>query len=103
MTREVLGFVPGRPIRTVITGPVYHSVPNFYGLRAAREGALVILQPRFDAEGLLRLIEQYRITHLHTVPTMFVRTASNGFLSVSMGRPPLSLFHAMDVGIERLI
>jgi long-chain acyl-CoA synthetase len=72
-SREVLGFVPGRPIRTVITGPIYHSVPNFYGLRAVREGALVILQPRFDAEGLLRLIEQYRITHVHTVPTMFVR------------------------------
>jgi long-chain acyl-CoA synthetase len=72
-SREVLGFVPGRPIRTVITGPVYHSVPNFYGLRAVREGALVILQPRFDAEELLQLIEQYRITHLHTVPTMFVR------------------------------
>ncbi|MBV8575404.1 MAG: AMP-binding protein [Acetobacteraceae bacterium] len=73
VSREVLGFVPGRPIRTVITGPVYHSVPNFYGLRAVREGALVILQPRFDAEGLLQLIERYRITHLHTVPTMFVR------------------------------
>jgi long-chain acyl-CoA synthetase len=73
VSSEVLGFVPGRPIRTVITGPIYHSVPNFYGLRAVREGALVILQPRFDAEGLLRLIEQYRITHLHTVPTMFVR------------------------------
>jgi len=73
VSREVLGFVQGRPIRTVITGPVYHSVPNFYGLRALREGALVILQPRFDAEGLLQLIEQYRITHLHTVPTMFVR------------------------------
>jgi long-chain acyl-CoA synthetase len=73
VSREILGFVPGRPIRTVITGPVYHSVPNFYGLRAVREGALVILQPRFDAEELLQLIEQYRITHLHTVPTMFVR------------------------------
>ncbi|HEX9536400.1 MAG TPA: acyl-CoA synthetase [Stellaceae bacterium] len=73
VSREVLGFVSGRPIRTVITGPIYHSVPNFYSLRAVREGALVILQPRFDAERLLQLIEQYRITHLHTVPTMFVR------------------------------
>jgi long-chain acyl-CoA synthetase len=71
--REVLGFVPGRPFRTVITGPLYHSAPNFYGLLAVREGALAILQPRFDPEELLRLIEQYRITHLHTVPTMFVR------------------------------
>ena len=72
-SHEVMGFVPGRPIRTVITGPVYHSAPNFYGLRAVQEGALAILQPRFDAEGLLQLIEQYRITHLHTVSTMFVR------------------------------
>jgi long-chain acyl-CoA synthetase len=73
VSREVLGFAPGRPIRAVITGPLYHSAPNFYGLRAVREGALVILQPRFDAERLLQLIERYRITHLHTVPTMFVR------------------------------
>jgi long-chain acyl-CoA synthetase len=36
-------------------------------------GGLAILQPRFDAEELLRFIEQYRITHLHMVPTMFVR------------------------------
>lgn len=73
MAREVFGFVPGRAIRTVVTGPLYHTVPNGYGLIAVRDGALVILQPRFEAEQLLRLIEQYRITHLHLVPTMFVR------------------------------
>jgi long-chain acyl-CoA synthetase len=33
----------------------------------------MVLQPRFDAEELLRLIEEHRITHLHMVPTMFVR------------------------------
>jgi long-chain acyl-CoA synthetase len=60
-------------IRTVITGPVYHSAPNLYALSAARDGGLVVLQPRFDAEDLLRLVERYRITHLHMVPTMFVR------------------------------
>ncbi|HYU14388.1 MAG TPA: AMP-binding protein, partial [Stellaceae bacterium] len=71
--REVLGFLPDRPVRTVITGPLYHSAPNFYGLHAVREGALAILQPRFDPEELLKLIERYRITHFHAVPTMFVR------------------------------
>jgi hypothetical protein len=30
-------------IRTVITGPLYHSSPNAYGLIAARQGGLVIL------------------------------------------------------------
>src|SRR5216684_1611919 len=73
VAREVLGFVPERPVRTVITGPLYHSAPNFYGLHAVRAGALAILQPRFEPEEMLRLIEQYRITHLHIVPTMFVR------------------------------
>jgi long-chain acyl-CoA synthetase len=73
LAREALGLDPARPIRTVITGPLYHAAPNFYGLFAVREGALAVLQPRFGAEELLRLIEHYRITHLHMVPTMFVR------------------------------
>jgi long-chain acyl-CoA synthetase len=76
--REVValayGIAPGRVIRTVITGPMYHSVPNVYALHAVRTaGAMVILQPRFDAEDLLRLIETHGITHLHLVPTMMVR------------------------------
>ena len=70
---EGFGLDPTQPIRSVMTGPLYHSAPNFYGLFAVREGALMVLQPRFDAAELLRLIEQYRITHLHMVPTMFVR------------------------------
>jgi long-chain acyl-CoA synthetase len=73
MTREVFGFSPERACRTVITGPLYHSAPNAYGLSLVRDGALAILQPRFDGEELLRLIEHHRITHLHMVPTMFVR------------------------------
>ena len=60
-------------IVTVVTGPMYHSAPNAYGAFSARAGADVILQPRFDPEELLQLIERYRVTHLHMVPTMFVR------------------------------
>jgi long-chain acyl-CoA synthetase len=52
---------------------MYHSAPNAYGLWAAKNGGLAVLQPRFDPEDLLQLIERYRITHLHMVPTMFVR------------------------------
>src|SRR4029077_9952322 len=73
MVRDVFGIAPDRVVRTVITGPLYHSAPNAYGLYAVRMGGLAVLQPRFDAEELLRLIEQYRITHLHMVPTQFVR------------------------------
>ena len=69
----VFDIRPGEKMRTVITGPMYHSAPNAYGLAAARDGGFTVLQPRFDAEELLQLIERHGISHLHMVPTMFVR------------------------------
>ncbi len=68
-------LVHGKPERivTVVTGPMYHSAPNAYGAICVRAGAAVILQPRFEPEELLQLIERHRVTHLHMVPTMFVR------------------------------
>lgn len=73
MVGLVFGLKPGARVRTAMVGPMYHAAPNTYGLTAARNGGLVVLQPRFDAEDLLRLIERHRLTHLHMVPTMFVR------------------------------
>jgi long-chain acyl-CoA synthetase len=73
MVSRIFDIRAGEGVRTVITGPVYHSAPNLYALSAARDGGLVILQPRFHAEELLQLVERHRITHLHIVPTMFVR------------------------------
>jgi long-chain acyl-CoA synthetase len=52
---------------------MYHSAPNVFASMALRAGGFVALQERFDAEQLLQWIERYRITHLHMVPTMFVR------------------------------
>src|SRR5262249_58475480 len=73
MVSTIFDIRPGEGLRTVITGPVYHSAPNIFALSSARDGGLVVLQPRFDAEELLRLVERHRLTHLHMVPTMFVR------------------------------
>jgi long-chain acyl-CoA synthetase len=71
---KVMGWDPaGPPTVTVVTGPMYHSAPNAYGLSAGRLGATVILQPRFDPEELLSLIETHKVTHLHMVPIMFHR------------------------------
>ncbi|MCC5871945.1 MAG: AMP-binding protein [Gammaproteobacteria bacterium] len=68
---KVFGLKPG--CTTVITGPMYHSAPNAYGLTSVNLGCNTILQARFDPEELLALIEQHRVTHMHMVPTMFVR------------------------------
>ena len=69
---KLFGVWPG--MRTVIAGPMYHSAPYAYATLAMRsyEGFLVI-EDRFDPEGLLALIELHRITSLFIVPTMFVR------------------------------
>lgn len=72
--QEGFGIPPDcSEVRVLMTGPMYHSAPNSYGLSAARNGASIVLQPRFDAEQLLQLVQQHRITHMHMVPTMFVR------------------------------
>jgi long-chain acyl-CoA synthetase len=69
--QTVLGM--SGPVVTVICGPMYHAAPNGYGLMAAIIGGEVILQPRFDPEGLLALIEAHAVSHLFMVPIMFVR------------------------------
>ena len=71
-TRFAWGF-DKTPVRSVMTGPLYHSAPNGYANMVLQSGGLLVLTARFDAEELLRLIEQHAITHLHLVPTMFVR------------------------------
>ena len=75
MRSQVFGYhlAPPAEIVTVITGPMYHSAPNGRGTLAVQIVAGVILQPRFDAEELLALIERHRVTHLHMVPVMFSR------------------------------
>jgi long-chain acyl-CoA synthetase len=56
------------------TGPLYHAAPLGFSLNIPiTEGVGVVLMERWDAEEALRLIERYRITHTHMVPTMFHR------------------------------
>lgn len=71
-TRFAWGF-DKQPICSVMTGPLYHSAPNGYGNLVLQRGGKLVLQPRFDAEDLLVLIQKYSVTHLHMVPTMFNR------------------------------
>ena len=57
----------------MIPGPLYHSAPNAFALRAARVASLIALMPRFDPEAFLALVEKHRIEAMFMVPTMFVR------------------------------
>ncbi|MBV8085672.1 MAG: AMP-binding protein [Chloroflexi bacterium] len=71
LARQVYGIEPG--MVTVAAGPLYHSAPFFHATQAVKAGGTVILQPRFDARGLLELVERHHVTNLLVVPTMLTR------------------------------
>jgi long-chain acyl-CoA synthetase len=60
-------------IVVMMNGPMYHSAPAAYGMGSARLGLGMVLQARFDAEDMLRLIDKHKVSHMHIVPTMLVR------------------------------
>ncbi|MBF4162677.1 acyl-CoA synthetase [Nocardioides acrostichi] len=53
--------------------PIYHAAPLRWCGAVVAWGGTVVMTASFDAEELLRLVEQHRVTHLQVVPTMFVR------------------------------
>jgi len=57
----------------LITGPMYHAAPLLYAFYDLLNGASVIIMQAWDAQQALSLIERYRVTHTHFVPTMFTR------------------------------
>ncbi len=71
MRARVYGLKPG--VRALLPGPLYHSAPNVFALRAGRLGGALFLMPRFDAEELLQLVQAEAIDTIFMVPTMFVR------------------------------
>jgi len=66
-----LGIEPG--MRAFLSAPLYHSAPAGYGLQTMLNADLLVLEPKFDAERTLALIEEHRLTHAYLVPTMYVR------------------------------
>ncbi len=66
-------FGPRPGMRSLLNGPCYHASPNAQARIALNGGGDLILQPRFEAEEFLDLVERHRITHTHLVPTMFHR------------------------------
>jgi long-chain acyl-CoA synthetase len=59
--------------RTLLVGPVYHSAQWLWSHGLLCGGRSVVMRRAFDPEETLRLIEEYRITNVHLVPTQFVR------------------------------
>jgi long-chain acyl-CoA synthetase len=71
MRAMVYGLKPG--IRALLPGPLYHSAPNSFSLRAGKISDLLVLMKRFEEEEFLRLIQDEKIDTIFMVPTMFIR------------------------------
>ncbi len=67
------GFGIEAGVRTLVTAPIYHAAPNLQALNTTLLGELVVVDPRFDAESLLRDVERHRLNHLYLAPIMLVR------------------------------
>ncbi len=57
----------------VMPGPLYHNGPFTSAMAGLLNGSSLVLQTRFDAEGVLRLVERHRATWLYLVPAMMSR------------------------------
>jgi long-chain acyl-CoA synthetase len=71
MRAMIYGLKPNA--RALCPGPLYHSAPNSFGLRAGKLGGVLALMPRFDPEEFLRLVQDEKIDTIFMVPTMFIR------------------------------
>lgn len=64
-----------KPLESVYIspGPLYHSSPIGWTMGMQAIGGTTVIMERFDAEAVLRLIDQYKCTTGHFVATHFVR------------------------------
>jgi long-chain acyl-CoA synthetase len=57
----------------IVGSPLYHTAVLRFSGAAIHMGHTVVLMDKWSAEGMLELIERYRVTHSHMVPTQFHR------------------------------
>ena len=55
------------------TSPNYHTAVTTFAGNALHSKHTVVFMDKWDAQETLRLIERYRCTHTHMVPTQFIR------------------------------
>ncbi|MBW2611764.1 MAG: AMP-binding protein [Deltaproteobacteria bacterium] len=53
--------------------PIYHSAPYYFNLITFVLGGTLLYMPKFDALEFLKLVDKYKVTSTHLVPTMVTR------------------------------
>jgi long-chain acyl-CoA synthetase len=57
----------------IVGSPLYHTAVLRFSGAAIHMGHTVVVMDKWSAEGMLELMERYRVTHSHMVPTQFHR------------------------------
>ena len=94
----------------LVCGPGYHSGVAFFSALHQVLGSTVVLQPRFDADGALDLIERHRVTTTFMAPTLLLRLVdaqqkrprdTSSLRAVILGAAPCP--HALKVRAEAVL
>jgi len=57
----------------LVNAPLYHGGPFLFSMLPAYRGATLVMRRKFDPAGMLRVIDEYKVTTAYAVPTHFVR------------------------------
>jgi bile acid-coenzyme A ligase len=57
----------------LVPGPLYHNGPFTFSVNGLFTGSTIVLMDRFDAAGVLELIERHKVDWMFAVPTMLRR------------------------------
>jgi long-chain acyl-CoA synthetase len=70
------GITPGPPNAHLVSAPNYHTAVTVFGGGALHMGHTLVCMDSWDSEQALALVERYRVTNTHMVPTHFKRMLS---------------------------
>jgi long-chain acyl-CoA synthetase len=70
---QMFGITPGAGNVHLSTSPNYHTAVTTFAGNSLHMKHTVVCMDKWDAEETLRLIDRYKCTHTHMVPTQFIR------------------------------
>ena len=70
------GITAGPPNAHLVSSPNYHTAVTVFGGGALHMGHTLVCMDSWDSEQALALVERYRVTNTHMVPTHFKRMLS---------------------------
>ena len=69
---QIMGVPTGEGVQ-LVTGPMYHATPGSLATLGLHMGHTLVLMDKWEPQRTLELVERYRVSYMHMVPTMFQR------------------------------